>query len=95
MPGNKNYISIVFDAWFIIFKWYIFIFLSNRTYDDLEIQPKKGLNLILGLNGTGKSSIMCAICLGLAGKPHFTGRASQLSDFIKHGCDEAEIEIDL
>lgn len=49
----------------------------------------------MGLNGSGKSSIMCAICLGLAGKPHFTGRASQLSDFIKHGGQEAEIEIEL
>lgn len=38
---------------------------------------------------------MCAICLGLAGKPHFTGRATQLSDFIKHGHHEADIEIEL
>lgn len=65
------------------------------TYDNVEIYPKKGLNLIVGLNGSGKSSIMCAICLGLAGKPNFTGRASQLSDFIKHGHQEAEIEIEL
>lgn len=65
------------------------------TYDDVEIIPKSGLNLIVGLNGSGKSSIMCAICLGLAGKPQFTGRATQLSDFIKHGQHQADIEIEL
>ncbi|XP_054712241.1 structural maintenance of chromosomes protein 5-like [Uloborus diversus] len=65
------------------------------TYDEVEIFPKSGLNLIVGLNGSGKSSIMCAICLGLGGKPQYTGRATQLCDFIKHGHPEASIEIEL
>ncbi|EGW10472.1 Structural maintenance of chromosomes protein 5 [Cricetulus griseus] len=33
--------------------------------------------MIIGANGTGKSSIVCAICLGLAGKPAFMGRADK------------------
>ncbi|KAF8789097.1 Structural maintenance of chromosomes protein 5 like protein [Argiope bruennichi] len=65
------------------------------TYDDLEIKPNKGLNLIIGLNGSGKSSIMAAICLGLGGKPTFTGRAVQLTDFIKYNHTKAVIEIEL
>ncbi|GBM89813.1 Structural maintenance of chromosomes protein 5 [Araneus ventricosus] len=65
------------------------------TYDDLEIKPDKGLNLIIGLNGSGKSSIMSAICLGLGGKPQFTGRAVQLSDFIKYSHTKAIVEIEL
>lgn len=35
------------------------------TYDDVEFRPGSYLNMILGPNGTGKSSIACAICLGL------------------------------
>lgn len=35
------------------------------TYDYVEFTPGPYLNMILGPNGTGKSSIACAICLGL------------------------------
>jgi structural maintenance of chromosomes protein 5 len=35
------------------------------TYDYVEFSPGPYLNMILGPNGTGKSSIACAICLGL------------------------------
>ncbi|XP_071035247.1 structural maintenance of chromosomes protein 5 isoform X2 [Parasteatoda tepidariorum] len=38
---------------------------------------------------------MCAICLGLAGNTHLTGRTGQLSDFVKYGCEQAVIEIEL
>ncbi|GFR03642.1 structural maintenance of chromosomes protein 5 [Trichonephila clavata] len=65
------------------------------TYDEIDLKPKKGLNLIVGLNGSGKSSIMSAICLGLGGKPQFTGRSFQTSDFINFKHKEAEIEIEL
>ena len=37
------------------------------------------VNLIMGPNGTGKSTIVCAICLGLAGKPKILGRAHSVS----------------
>jgi DNA replication protein DnaC len=39
------------------------------TYDDCCFEPGPGLNLVLGPNGTGKSSIVSAICLGLNGDP--------------------------
>ena len=35
------------------------------TYDWVEFRPGPYLNMIFGPNGTGKSSIACAICLGL------------------------------
>ncbi|KAF5912736.1 hypothetical protein HPG69_007726 [Diceros bicornis minor] len=47
------------------------------TYDICEVSPGPHLNMIIGANGTGKSSIVCAICLGLAGKPAFMGRADK------------------
>jgi chromosome segregation ATPase len=33
------------------------------------------LNVIVGPNGTGKSTIVCAMVLGLGGKPRLLGRA--------------------
>ena len=49
------------------------------TYDDVSIVPGPNLNVIIGPNGTGKSSIVCAICLGLGGKPQILGRAAEVS----------------
>ncbi|KAG2388085.1 hypothetical protein C9374_000935 [Naegleria lovaniensis] len=65
------------------------------TYDDCEFFPGPGLNLVLGPNGTGKSSIVSAICVGLAGSTKLLGRASKVADYIKHGKDKAFIEIEL
>ncbi|BFY96965.1 hypothetical protein BsWGS_00005 [Bradybaena similaris] len=65
------------------------------TYDSIEFKTGPYLNVIIGPNGTGKSAIVCAICLGLAGKTNTLGRASELKDFIKYGADRACIEIEL
>ena len=35
------------------------------TYDYVQFRPGPYLNMIFGPNGTGKSSIACAIALGL------------------------------
>ncbi|PFX34941.1 Structural maintenance of chromosomes protein 5 [Stylophora pistillata] len=65
------------------------------TYADCEFKPGPHLNVLLGPNGTGKSSIVCAICLGLAGATKLLGRATEVRDFIKHGASQALIEIEL
>lgn len=36
--------------------------------------------MIVGPNGTGKSSIVCALCLGLAGSTSLLGRGKEVSD---------------
>ena len=65
------------------------------TFDKTVIECEPGLNLIVGPNGTGKSSIVCAICLGLGGKPQSLGRGERAVDFIKYGRDSAQIQIEL
>lgn len=52
---------------------------SDRTYDYSEVYPGPNLNMIVGANGTGKSSIVCAICLGLAGKTAILGRGDKVN----------------
>ncbi|KAI4478557.1 hypothetical protein M0804_011880 [Polistes exclamans] len=72
------------------------IYLENFvTYNQVIIKPGRNLNLIIGPNGTGKSTIVCAIVLGLGGKPNIIGRALYVKDYVKNGCDEAKIEIQL
>ena len=43
------------------------------TYDDGEVFPGPRLNVILGPNGTGKSTITHAICLACGGSPTTVG----------------------
>ncbi|XP_056278699.1 structural maintenance of chromosomes protein 5 [Pseudoliparis swirei] len=65
------------------------------TYDYSVVYPGPNLNMIVGANGTGKSSIVCAICLGLAGKTAILGRGDKIGLYIKRGCNKGFIEIEL
>ncbi|KAI0030174.1 P-loop containing nucleoside triphosphate hydrolase protein [Vararia minispora EC-137] len=65
------------------------------TYEDVEFRPGPHLNMIIGPNGTGKSSIACAIALGLNYHPSILGRANELNAFVKMGATEGFIEIEL
>mmetsp|Transcript_2900 Transcript_2900/g.5510 ORF Transcript_2900/g.5510 Transcript_2900/m.5510 type:complete len:1133 (+) Transcript_2900:146-3544(+) len=65
------------------------------TYSHVEFSPQPRLNVVVGPNGTGKSSILCAICLGLGGEPRLLGRASEVETFVQNGEDEAFIELEL
>lgn len=65
------------------------------TYALTEFHLSPSLNMIIGPNGSGKSTFVCAICLGLAGRPEYIGRSKRVEDFIKNGEDECEIEITL
>lgn len=65
------------------------------TYEKAEFFLGPNLNMVIGPNGTGKSSLVCAICLGLGYPSSVLGRASAFGEFVKHGKDEAEIEVEL
>ncbi|KAI5846095.1 P-loop containing nucleoside triphosphate hydrolase protein [Tricharina praecox] len=65
------------------------------TYNFVEIWPGPSLNMIIGPNGTGKSTLVCAICLGLGYSTNVLGRAKDIGSFVKHGAKEAYIEIEL
>ncbi|KAI1141139.1 P-loop containing nucleoside triphosphate hydrolase protein [Hypoxylon sp. FL0543] len=65
------------------------------TYEHAEFNPGPNLNMVIGPNGTGKSSLVCAICLGLGFHPRHLGRASNVGEFVKHGKETAMVEIEL
>jgi chromosome segregation ATPase len=65
------------------------------TYEKAEFFLGPNLNMVIGPNGTGKSSLVCAICLGLGYPSSVLGRASAFGDFVKHGKEEAVLEVEL
>lgn len=56
------------------------------SYNEITYYPKQYLNVLTGPNGTGKSTIVSAIILGLGGDPQLLDRSSSISDYIK--CDK-------
>ncbi|KAG7476281.1 hypothetical protein MATL_G00081220 [Megalops atlanticus] len=65
------------------------------SYNYSEVFPGPNLNMIVGPNGTGKSSIVCAICLGLAGRTAVLGRGDKVGLYVKRGCTKGFVEIEL
>ncbi|KAH6646971.1 P-loop containing nucleoside triphosphate hydrolase protein [Truncatella angustata] len=65
------------------------------TYEKAVFYPGPNLNMIIGPNGTGKSSLVCALALGLGYNTSVLGRATKFSEYVTHGQDEATIEIEL
>lgn len=65
------------------------------TYALTEFHMSPSLNMIIGPNGSGKSTFVCAVCLGLAGKPEYIGRSTKIEDYIKNGEDRSVIEVTL
>lgn len=65
------------------------------TYERADFFPGPSMNMVIGPNGVGKSSLVCAICLGLGYPPAVLGRAGNVGEFVKHGKDHAIVEIEL
>nr|CDQ04356.1 BMA-SMC-5, isoform e [Brugia malayi] len=69
------------------------IFSNFLTYEYVEMFPGPNLNVIIGPNGTGKSTIMCGLCLAVGGTPKLLGRSELLADYIKHGSKKGSVEV--
>lgn len=65
------------------------------TYENAVFYPGPNLNMIIGPNGTGKSSLVCALALGLGYSPSVLDRASKVNEYVTHGRDKAIVEIEL
>ena len=60
-----------------------------KSYADETIEFKEGINLVSGLNGAGKTTIIESISYGLFGKkPDYT-----LNEFVRRGTKNGSITI--
>lgn len=73
-------------------KIYLQNFMCHRNF---EVNLNKCVNIIVGLNGSGKSAILTALSIGLGGKASSTARSTNLKELVKRGETSATIEITL
>lgn len=57
------------------------------------MHPGQHLNILIGPNGTGKSSMVAAIVLGMGGSTKILSAKLRLQEYIKNGKDNARIII--
>lgn len=65
------------------------------TYESAVMEAGPQLNLIIAMNGAGKSTTLMALALALGGQPNILGRASNIAGFIRHGQTKAVIKVTL
>ncbi|XP_075160033.1 structural maintenance of chromosomes 5 isoform X2 [Haematobia irritans] len=65
------------------------------TYGECIFHPSEYLNVIIGPNGTGKSTLVSAIVLGLGGDPKILARSSSIGDYVKNGYDSSIVTVEV
>ncbi len=73
------------------------LYLENfRSHAHTKVSFRKGTNLIIGIMGAGKSSILDGICFALFGTfPALERRKRKLDDIIKNGADHAKVRLEI
>ncbi|KAK4685434.1 structural maintenance of chromosomes protein 5, partial [Tremellales sp. Uapishka_1] len=95
-PGHGHQIEIERgDDGFVVGSIFRVKVKNFMTYDHGEFHPGPHLNMIIGPNGTGKSTIAAAICLGLGWPVKYMARGDDIKGFVKQGTERAETEIEL
>lgn len=71
--------NFVYVFWFpVIYVFVIVNFVLYSTYNSVSFYPSEYLNIIIGPNGTGKSTLVSAIVLGMGGNPKVLSRSSNV-----------------
>jgi DNA replication and repair protein RecF len=63
-----------------------------RSYPSAELLPDAGLTIVAGANGAGKTNLLEAIHVAVAGRSH---RAATDAELVRHGCPFARVRLDL
>lgn len=64
-------------------------------HSNMEIELGDRVNFITGQNGSGKSAILTALCIGFGCRAKSTDRATTLKEFIKTGCSYALVHLEI
>ena len=72
------------------------VFLENfMCHNALTWEPNHRVNFVTGQNGSGKSSVLQGLVLGLLGESKHIKRFSKVSEFIKKDASRAVIQVTL
>lgn len=71
------------------------LFLLNVRRLTSRVVTGSQINFITGVNGSGKSALLVAINVALAGKMSFTGRGASVRTLVREGQNEARVFIRL
>lgn len=66
-----------------------------RTYSKCVFHPTEYLNVIIGPNGTGKSTLVSAIVLSLGGEPILLARSNCIGDYVQNGYESATVSVEI
>ncbi|KAM0053457.1 putative structural maintenance of chromosomes protein [Helianthus debilis subsp. tardiflorus] len=64
-------------------------------HSHMEIDMGDRVNFITGQNGSGKSAILTALCIGFGCRAKSTDRATTMKEFIKTGCSYALVHLEI
>jgi len=64
-------------------------------HGELDWEPNKNVNFVTGVNGSGKSSVLQGLVLGLLADSKHTKRYNKLQDFIQKGYNRATVQVTL
>lgn len=64
-------------------------------HEELDWEPNKNVNFVTGVNGSGKSSVLQGLVLGLLADSKHTKRYNKLQDFIQKGHNRAIVQVTL
>ncbi|KNC26668.1 hypothetical protein FF38_13048 [Lucilia cuprina] len=66
-----------------------------KNFVKCVFNPSEYLNVIIGPNGTGKSTLVSAIVLSLGGEPILLARSNSIGDYVKNGCESATVSVEV
>jgi len=64
-------------------------------HEEFDWEPNKNVNFVTGVNGSGKSSVLQGLVLGLLADSKHTKRYNKLQDFIQKGHNRAIVQVTL
>lgn len=63
------------------------------THSEVKVFPHELLNIVIGPNGTGKSSLVAGIIIGMGGSTKILSAHNKLSDYVKNGKKSAKVTL--
>lgn len=63
------------------------------THSEATVFPHELLNIVIGPNGTGKSTLVAGIIIGMGGSTKILSTHNKLSDYVKNGKQSAKITL--